>query len=342
MDTEMITVPARILNPPPITFQKIVSPIDGGWNLAGQKFNRASTIRGGFSCLQIRIIGREPQTKNFAGCFDKLCQQLKSYGIRIDNKLAPLPAVSIEFPDQENRDSIHQTLDNKFAAIANKKIKWLWISIPFHNAALYATLKTLGDTRYGIHTVIICDENAHKVLQKLPNGTPKADLGLIGNEALKFCAKSGGLSWAMDPKGLKLIGIDTMVIGIDVTHPSPKSQAGAPSIAAIVGSYDPQLSGWAADLRVQTPRVEMVEGLQSLLEGRLELFKKKNSGRLPANIIVYRDGVSEGQFNSVLNTEFPAMVRAFDQMYGKREQHPKVSIIVSSNFRQIAFVELLS
>jgi eukaryotic translation initiation factor 2C len=328
----MITVPARILNSSPITFQRTVSPVEGSWNLAGHKFNRPSTILGGFSCLQIQIINSKPTTKNFAECFDKLCEELRKYGIRIEKKLTPLPSVTIESPDRKTWNSIDEVLETQFKAIAKKGIRWLWISIPFHNAYLYAALKTLGDTKYGIHTVIIRDENAQRILQKLEDRKTKSDLGLIGNEALKFCAKSGGLSWAMDPKGLELIGSDTLVIGIDVSHPSPNSQPGAPSIAAIVSSYDAQLSGWAADLRAQTPRVEMVEELQSMMRGRLELYQKKNQDRLPTKIIVYRDGVSEDQFKSVLNTEFSKMTLAFNQKYGKREQHPKISIIVSNSF----------
>jgi eukaryotic translation initiation factor 2C len=329
MSNQMITVPGRVLNAPHITFQKTVTPREGGWNLAGQKFNRRSTMRGVFSGFQIQIVNIEPRTKNFAACFDKVCQQLTSYGIKIEKTLTPSPPVMIEVLDRNNWDKIEEVLDSEFEVVAKKGIRWLWISIPFHDAYLYATLKKLGDTKYGIHTVVICDENAQKVVQRNLGGSTSNDLGLIGNEALKFCAKSGGLSWAMDPAGLRLVDSDTIVIGIDVTHPSPASQLRAPSIAAIVGSYDSQLSGWAADLRTQTSRVEMVEGLTSMMKGRLELFREKNKGRLPSKIIVYRDGVSEGQFKLVLNTEYPAMVAAFNELYGKRERHPRVSIIVS-------------
>jgi eukaryotic translation initiation factor 2C len=325
----MITVPARILKAPTITFQKTISPREGGWNLAGHKLSRGSTMRSAFSGFQIQIDGKPLGTKNFSECFNKLCQQLTEYGIKIEKKLAPSPAVTIPALDPTNWDSIREVLDIQLAEMDKRGVRWLWVSIPFYNAYLYAVLKTLGDTKYGIHTVLVCDENAQKVVQKNKDGRISNDLALIGNEALKFCAKSGGLSWAMDPAGLELIGNDTAVFGIDVTHPSPRSQEKAPSIAAIVGSYDAQLSGWAADLTVQTSRQEMVEGLASLMKGRLEFFRKKNSGRLPSKIIVYRDGVSEGQFKLVLNAEYPAMMQAFDELYGKQEKHPRVSIIVS-------------
>jgi eukaryotic translation initiation factor 2C len=326
MGVQMVTVPARVLKAPALKFQTSISPSKGSWNLKDQKFNRASKMRGKFSAFQIQIVDQDLKTKNFTACFNKLCEQLARY--KIGNVTMPPPGPLV-LEDLGNWNTIENRLNDRFAAAYKKGIRWLWIAIPEKNAYLYSVIKKLGDFKYGIHTVVIQDENVERID---PNNNRGSDLGLVGNECLKFCAKSGGLSWAIDPSGLKLIGSETMVIGIDVTHPSPASQANAPSIAAIVSSYDGQLSSWAADLRTQTSRVEMVEGLTEMMKGRLQLFEKKNDGRLPSKIIVYRDGVSEGQFKTVLNIEYPAMVKAFEGLYGNREKHPKVSIIVSTLF----------
>ncbi len=51
-----------------------------------------------------------------------------------------------------------------------------------------------------------------------------------------------------------------MVVGIDVTHPSPGSASTAPSVAGIVASVDSRLAQWPADLKIQTAREEMVSG----------------------------------------------------------------------------------
>ncbi|KAF2420279.1 Piwi-domain-containing protein [Tothia fuscella] len=325
MDTNMLTVPGRVLPAPRIIFGKgnAGNTIEGGWNLNRQVFHRGATIRGRFSGVQIQIAQRPAKTQNFPAAFSKLCMELGKYGIQVEQKLGVQQPINIGPISRDNWERIGAVLEERFAAYAKANIRWLWVSIPQHNAYLYATIKTLGDVKYGIQTVVIRDENLMKVVK--PDGT--SDLGLIGNEALKFCAKSGGMSWAMDPNGLKLIGSDTMVVGIDVTHPSPGSQEKAPSIAAIVASYDAQLSGWSADLKVQTSRKEMVEGLTGLMKDRLEVFRAKNK-QLPKKIIVYRDGVSEGQFSLVLNTEFPSMAAAFTQLYGDVSKHPKVSIII--------------
>lgn len=47
-----------------------------------------------------------------------------------------------------------------------------------------------------------------------------------------------------------------------------------------------------------------------MLKSRLQLWKTKGRhAALPENILVYRDGVSEGQYDLVLKHEFP-MLRA--------------------------------
>jgi len=61
---------------------------------------------------------------------------------------------------------------------------------------------------------------------------------------------------------------------------------------------------------------------------RLKLWQKRNQNKLPNKVIVYRDGVSEGQFRIVLETEYPAFKKAFDKLYGAESKHPKISIIV--------------
>jgi len=49
-----------------------------------------------------------------------------------------------------------------------------------------------------------------------------------------------------------------------------------------------------------------------MTEKAVEAFKKSNQGTAPTKIIVYRDGVSEGQKSAVLNTEVQEMRSALD------------------------------
>ena len=133
----------------------------------------------------------------------------------------------------------------------------------------------------------------------------------FANVALKFNLKLGGQNQILDNSKLGIIAQGkTMVVGIDVTHPSPGSASNTPSVAGVVASIDQNLGQWPADLQVQTARQEMVQDLDGMLKSRLVLWAKKNQGRYPENILIYRDGVSEGQYNLVLDKELPLLRKA--------------------------------
>jgi hypothetical protein len=91
----------------------------------------------------------------------------------------------------------------------------------------------------------------------------------------------------------------TMVVGMDVTHPGPGSVEGTPSIAAVVASADSSFVQFPASLRCQETKKEMITDLTAMMIERLMFYNQKNRS-LPDRVFVYRDGVSEGQFNTVL------------------------------------------
>ena len=328
--TQMLTVPARVLPPVPITFNRLVTPIDGQWNLRGVKFYQGARM-GKFSGLEIRGQNRQPLTGNFGATFAQVVDELKRYGMQIEDTLRPSNPITVPGPhDSKNWAKIASQVDNALKELAVKGVKWLLVSIPEENSFLYSAIKTPADTKYGIQTVVIQDKNAAKINQSQGQHAGRSDLGLVANLALKFCGKAGGTCWALDRGGLEVVGNDTMLVGLDVTHPSPGSRESAPSVAAIVASVDQQLSSWPGNLCVQKGGQEMVEKLTELMVERLRLWQKKHKNELPKKIIMFRDGVSEGQFSKVLNTEYPSMVKAFDQVYGQRSRHPLVSISVST------------
>jgi eukaryotic translation initiation factor 2C len=94
----------------------------------------------------------------------------------------------------------------------------------------------------------------------------------------------------------------------------------------LVSSVDREFSQYVASVRVQEARVEMIEDMADMFEvcsilhlilatcreirppqKALEAFKQKNNDMLPARILVFRDGVSEGEFLTVRNVECAAM-----------------------------------
>ena len=100
-----------------------------------------------------------------------------------------------------------------------------------------------------------------------------------------------------------------MLIGADVTHASPGSNA--PSVAAIVTSMDKNASRYNTFLRAQPPREELISEMYSCVCQGLDRFKE-SIGLYPERIVVFRDGVASGQFSSIRNTEVAGIKKALE------------------------------
>lgn len=188
------------------------------------------------------------------------------------------------------------------------------------DTGIYNCVKQVCDVRCGIR-------NVNVLAEKIVNSNDQYN----ANVGLKINLKLGGANQALQQSDLGLISEGkTMLVGIDVTHPSPGSASSAPSVAGIVASVDANLAQWPAEIRVQSARQEMVADLETLLVSRLNHWRKINKN-LPENIIIYRDGVSEGQYNTVIDKELPLLQSACKKTYPADQTKkglPRLAIII--------------
>ena len=92
--------------------------------------------------------------------------------------------------------------------------------------------------------------------------------------------------------------------GADVGHPGPG--VAKPSVTGVVFSYDEGATKYAALTEIQQPRVEIIESLQKMMVQALNRFI--DFCKLPPRrIIFFRDGVSEGEYNTVATAEIAAI-----------------------------------
>ena len=230
---------------------------------------------------------------------------------------------------EDNSDASTQkrTGSNAFAgpSMVKKASKsdLLLIILPSHATELYRTIKTIADTKLGIHTVCVVGD----VKKFYGDKTAQYNANVI----LKINLKLDGINHKLsnDNQALGLIGDGTtMVVGIDVTHPSPGSMEGAPSIFAVVASRDRSLSQWPVRFGVQKKSCEEVISnkprLITMFRELLEVWQAKNR-KYPENIIVYRDGVSEGQYNAVIEQELAVLREACSSCHTR---NPRLTLIV--------------
>ena len=103
-----------------------------------------------------------------------------------------------------------------------------------------------------------------------------------------------------------------MIIGADVSHAAPGSIQ--PSMAAITASLDKQAIRYVAAAETNGHRVEMITtfNIESMLTPFIqEWMTDVGEGRFPKHVIYFRDGVSEGQYQHVLQQEVRDIKRIF-------------------------------
>jgi len=185
---------------------------------------------------------------------------------------------------------------------------------------VYSGLKYLCDVILDIATVCVHSQKIRK---------EKGQAQYFANVALKFNTKLGGMNHALDSASMAwLKKAPTMLVGIDVTHPGPGSVKGTPSIAAVVASWDHEYAQYPASMEIQESRKEMVTNLDKMMIARLDLFRAK-SKMLPNRVLVYRDGVSEGQFLTVVKEELPLIKAAFRKFdTAQKAYEPALTIVI--------------
>jgi eukaryotic translation initiation factor 2C len=321
---QMITVPARILPPPRLQYKskdsrpKMIDPSSGAWNMAQVKFQVGGNM-GDWTYLNVSR--RERQAFGPTGPDDTVkafAAALSGYGI--GNRFDGSSARSVEVTrEPATYTAVERTLTEQ--ARNGRKLRFILVIIPNRDVEMYKRIKKLADQTLGVNVVCV-------VADKFAKGQPQ----YFANVALKFNLKSGGINQIVEPAKLGIIAEGkTMVVGIDVTHPQPGSASQAPSVAGIVASIDPHLGQWPAELGVQDKsRQEMVSGIGNMFKNRLLLWRKHNK-ILPENVLIYRDGVSEGQYETVLADELPKIRAACEELYPApdlKKGLPRLSIVI--------------
>lgn len=131
---------------------------------------------------------------------------------------------------------------------ASRSVRLLLVVLPEARMDIYDRIKSLADVEYGLATVCCVGSKLCKNQDQY-----------FRNLALKFNLKLGGHNQEVKTLRPSILEEDkTMVVGIDVTHPSPGSSEHAPSVAGMVANVDRRLGQWPAALSIQAKaRAEM-------------------------------------------------------------------------------------
>ncbi|KAG5636873.1 hypothetical protein H0H81_006534 [Sphagnurus paluster] len=343
--TEMAVIPGRILPPPGIRYGQGTPDVDerASWNLRNVRFAKGASL----SSWAVLLIKDGNDRDEFRGPADpELLQVLgglgdmcRKSGMNVDKK--PPVVVVAELPRKDKTDPTRaQAISAIRTTLRSIKVKPQMVLVVLSNGDkhVYSGIKHLCDSHLDLATVCVHSSKIRK---------EKGQLQYYANVALKVNMKMGGVNHSLDQNSMNWLSqAPTMLVGIDVTHPGPGSVKGTPSVAAVVASVDAQFAQYPASMEIQetkkevcirasciqvsmlTRSMQMVTNLAKMMHERLTLFKLR-SKRLPERILVYRDGVSEGQFLAVIQQEMPEMKAAFKKFDTAKERYtPKLTIVI--------------
>jgi len=308
----LMEVRGRVLPPPKLQYggrtKQQALPNGGVWDMRGKQFFTGVEIREwAIACFAPSRTVREDALRNFT-------QQLQ----RISND-AGMPIIGqpcfckyANGPDQV--EPMFRYLKSTFP-----ELQLVVVVLP-GKTPVYAEVKRVGDTVLGMATQCVQAKNVNKTSAQT-----------LSNLCLKINVKLGGVNSILVPSiRPKVFNEPVIFLGADVTHPPAVSFFSGdnkkPSIAAVVGSQDAHPSRYAAIVRVQANRVEIIQDLSDMVKDLIMMFYKSTGGYKPHRVIMYRDGVSEGQFLQVLQHELTAIREACIKL--EPDYKPGITFIV--------------
>nr|AGA54121.1 piwi-like protein 4 [Rhinolophus ferrumequinum] len=135
--------------------------------------------------------------------------------------------------------------------------------------------------------------------------------------AMQMTCKLGGELWAVEIP-LKSL----MVVGIDVCKDAfNKGMA----VVGFVASINPRITRWFSRCILQKTTTDVADCLKVFMIGALNKWYKHNHG-LPARVIVYRDGVGDGQLKTLVEYEVPQLLSSVTE--ASSNVSSKLSVIV--------------
>ncbi|VDC05978.1 unnamed protein product [Peniophora sp. CBMAI 1063] len=183
-------------------------------------------------------------------------------------------------------------------------------------------VKLWGDCRKGVVTQCMKQEKAEQRIDERDQRGMKNIDQYCNNMALKINAKLGGTNSLPRSNATQMLhGGYFMVLGADVGHPGP-GVTDRPSICSLTASMDADATRYISRTFIQSPRQETMDPdkLARRVYDCLLTFVKTNKF-VPANLLFYRDGVSEGEFERVSEFEIPAIDLAWKKFWETQLGH---------------------
>ncbi|WUR02081.1 protein argonaute-2 (AGO2) [Vairimorpha necatrix] len=291
----------KLLQAPKILFGKnaTMDVRRGGWNLMGVSAYNPAKVH---SCNV--FLFREPRNVDIRRCIHSLVDLARKYGVIFEKDPNVIFVKTVD-------DIIRQ---------ANAEISL--VVLPDKSTSRYEEVKRRTETETRMVTQCLLEKNFGN-LQKPP---------FVGNLLLKINSKLGGENSVIS-KSSVILSKPTLVLGIDVNHPGI-GDLNSPSIVAIVGGMNKNLTSFKTIIKQQDRRHEIVEKFDEDIVTMLKSFYMKSKVK-PEQIVVFRDGVGDTMFQEVFHKEIIAIKEACNRI--ESGYTPKITFIVAQKRHSVRF-----
>lgn len=226
----------------------------------------------------------------------------------------------------ELQDDRSTTYKDAIASNINREMQLVVCIFPTSRDDRYSALKKLCCVDMPVPSQVILSRT-------LPDDARSGKFrSVTAKIALQINCKLGGELWAVE---IPLRGL--MVCGIDVYH---DASGRGNSVAAFVASLNKYASRWYSKAIIQRPRQEVIDGLKHSFTESLKKYYEVNNA-LPERIIIYRDGVGDGQLRFVADHEMPQLISCFgmfEAVHGA-PYNPKFTVVIVSKRINIRFFQ---
>ncbi|WRT64136.1 uncharacterized protein IL334_001065 [Kwoniella shivajii] len=325
---DMVQLQARILPPPRVIYKNNLAarPDDGGWNLRGKQFH--SNGKKPLKAWSVISFDKYIDQDEMHRYITYLCSVLRAHGVEVENS-RPMCIGPI---DPRGDSAIpHALQEAARAAYRSGKCapQLICCILPGRDAWLYELIKksSFTDLKGPVPT---------QCMQAAKIRSPRGIDAYTGNLVMKIQNKLGGLPHRIPLEDLPgMVKSKTMLLGGDLGLPPIKAgNESAPTVACTIATYNADCDKYSAQIRLQEGRSEIIVELSSMIEEHLKIFHKHND-EYPERILIFRDGISEGQYAAVLHYEHTAVLQACRRL--RKDYRPLLLVCICAKRHNTRF-----
>jgi aubergine-like protein len=300
-DKKMVGIQGRILPSEKIYWannQEHLADDKADWTAAFRKQKMLSTVN--LERWAVIVPGRD------SGGVDNLCKTMSRVSAPLNMRIAdPEEVVKLADIRPQSYQSAIDTILKK-----RKDLQMLFVILPNNKLDLYSVVKKRLAVEVGLPSQCFVAKNV----------TSKGLMSIATKVVVQMNAKLGGEPWT-----IKMPVKNTMVVGVDVYH--GKGTKG--TIFAIVSTLNEHLAKYFSTTTSTNDTGEFSHAVKTDINKCIGAYREENNGLLPQRIMIYRDGVGDGQLKQVFEVELKEILAAIKLTYDTaKENPPKITFIV--------------